>query len=73
MHPLSVRGGNSFTFRVRSRQLQPLKTFSLKKNIIKKFLEKIFERKNPWYYGHNTKGQSELLLIDRDYIIRPQE
>jgi hypothetical protein len=64
MHPLSVRGGNSFTFRVRSRQLQPLKTFSLKK---------IFERKNPWYYGHNTKGQSELLLIDRDYIIRPQE
>ena len=31
IHPFTVRGGNSFTFRVSSRQLKALKLFSIKK------------------------------------------
>ena len=52
IHPFTVRGGNSFTFRVSSRQLKALKLFSIKKNIIKKF----YEKKTSGATGSNSKG-----------------
>ena len=40
IHPFTVRGGNSITFRVSSRQLKAFKLFSIKKIFYKKFYEK---------------------------------
>ena len=43
IHPFTVRGGNTFTFRVRSRQLKAFKLFSIKKI----FYKKLYEKKTP--------------------------
>ncbi len=40
IHPFTVRGGNSLTFRVSSRQLKAFKLFSIKKYFKKNYMKK---------------------------------
>ena len=53
IHPFTVRGGNSFTFRVSSRQLKALKLFSIKKIFYKNYMKK----KPLELRASNPKGQ----------------